>query len=234
MPKIEILYGVEGAKEAKGIVVIIDVFRAASTAAYLLNKGVKYIIPVSTKEEAFELKKENPDFVLMGEEGGYKIEGFELGNSPFDSNEYDLDGKVVIFRTTQGTQGIVSATNAAEVIFGSFPNAQAIADYINKKNPEIVSLVAMSGSGTKETGGKGGEDDEFAQFLLKKIQGEKPQVDPIIQYLETHEGSRRFLDPCVPEFPSEDFALCLATDIFSFISLVIGKDGKKIIIKKEI
>lgn len=231
MSKIEILYGVEGAKNAKGIVVIIDVFRAASTAAYLLNKGVESIIPVSTKEEAFELKKENPDFILMGEEGGYKISGFELGNSPFDVNEYDLGGKTVVFRTTQGTQGIINAINADEIIFGSFPTAQAIADYINKKNPAIVSLVAMGGSGTKETGGKGGEDDEFAKFLLKKIQGEKPPVDPIIKYLQTHEGSRRFLDPNIPEFPSEDFALCLATDIFNFIPLVIQKDGRQIIVK---
>ena len=232
--KINILYGVDGAKEATGVVVIIDVFRAASSAGYILNKETKYIIPVSTKEEAFRLKKENPDFILMGEEGGYKIDGFELGNSPFEAIEYDLKDKIIVFRTTQGTQGIVNAVKADEIIFGSFPNAQAIADYINDKKPEVVSLVAMGGTGTKDTGGKGGEDDQFAEFLKKKILGEKPQVDPIIKYLETHEGAKRFLDPCIPEFPSEDFSLCLATDIFNFVPLVNLRDGRQVIIKKEV
>jgi len=230
--KIDILYGIEGAKSAKGIAVIIDIFRASSCVAYALSKSIKYIIPVSTAEEAFALKKKNPDYILMGEDRGIKIEGFDLGNSPFEILELGdkLKDKIIVHRSSQGTQGIVNVKRADEIIIGSFPVAQAVANYINRKKSKFVSLVAMGGIGSNE--GSGGEDDVFAKFLKEKILGKKPEVDPIIKYLETHEGSRRFLDPNIPEFPNEDFSLCLATDIFDFVPVAV-KTSNGLIIKKH-
>lgn len=232
--KIEILYGVEGAKSAKGIAVIIDVFRASSCVAYALSKGVKFIVPVATAKEAFTLKKAHPNYILMGEDRGIKIEGFDLGNSPFEILELGnkLKDKIIVHRSSQGTQCIVNANNADEIIIGSFPVAQAIANYLNEKTSTILALVAAGGIGSIEKGSRGGEDEKFAKFLKEKILGKKPSVDPLIKYLETHEGARRFLDPNIPEFPSEDFSLCLATDIFDFVPVAIKtKDG--LIIKKH-
>lgn len=223
--KINILFGIDGAKEARGITVIIDVFRAASTASYILNKGAKYIIPVPTAEEAFILKKENPEFILMGEEKGYKIEGFDFGNSPFEVIEAILKDKVVVFRTTQGTQGIVSAINASEILFGSFPYAQAIVDYINHKKPEIVSLVVM---------GDSGEDEIFAHFLKNRLEGESPKIEKAVEEIRVGAGAKRFLDPHLLEFPTADFDLCLAADIFNFVPIVANQNGRQIIIKKSL
>lgn len=223
--KINILFGAEGAKEARGIVVIIDVFRAASTASYILEKGAKYIIPVSTADEAFAEKYENPDFILMGEEKGYKIEGFDFGNSPFEVIEAILKDKVVVFRTTQGTQGIVNAKNASEILFGSFPYAQAIVDYINLKKSETVSLVVM---------GDSGEDEVFAQFLKKRLEGENPKIEAVVEEIRVSAGAQRFLDPHLLEFPTQDFELCLAADIFNFVPIVAQMDGHQIIIKKDL
>ena len=65
--KIEILQLLEGAQKASGLTVIIDVFRAFSTACYAVGNGVQKIFPVGDIEIAYQLKKENPDFILVGE-----------------------------------------------------------------------------------------------------------------------------------------------------------------------
>ena len=49
--KIKILHLIDGAKQAEGLTVIIDVFRAFSLECYLYNMGVKEIRPVGTIEE---------------------------------------------------------------------------------------------------------------------------------------------------------------------------------------
>lgn len=215
--KINKLFGVEGAKNTQGITVVIDIFRAATVEAFLLDKGVKEIIPVATVEEAFKLKKENPDYILCGEDRGYKIEGFDLDNSPFAISEINnLEGKTIVHRSSQGTQGIVNAKNAQEVIFGSFVVTSAITEYLVKKNPFVCSIIAMDGPDT--------EDEIFADFLISKLKNELTRdIDEITEYLSKHHASARFLDPTIPEFPKEDFYLSMNVDRFNFIPLVQGK-----------
>lgn len=208
------LFGVEGAKQASGITVIIDIFRAATVEAFLLEKGVKEIIPVATKEEAFDIKESHPDYVLVGEEQGYRIDGFDFGNSPYEISEtYLLKDKTVVHRSSQGTQGIVNATHASEIVFGSFVTTSAIVDYISQKEGEDVSVVAMDGEGS--------EDDLFADYLIAKLSNKSPKhIEDIIDYLKHHPGGARFLDPNNNDFPEEDFYLCLDLDRFEFFPLL--------------
>ena len=77
---IQILHLIEGAKLARGITVIFDVFRAFSVEAYLFERGAECIIPVGDKEFAYKLKKENPKFLLVGERHGKIFPGFDMGN----------------------------------------------------------------------------------------------------------------------------------------------------------
>ncbi len=65
--EIEILHLLEGAKKARGLTVVIDVFRAFSTACYAFQGGASKIYPVGNIEIAFQMKKNNPDFILVGE-----------------------------------------------------------------------------------------------------------------------------------------------------------------------
>ena len=110
--KIEILQLIEGARVAKGLVVIIDVFRAFSTACYAFHKGVHTIIPVGDIERAYQLKENNPDYVLVGERDEKRPPGFDFGNSPTHINEAVLQGKTMVHTTSSGTQGIANAANA--------------------------------------------------------------------------------------------------------------------------
>lgn len=221
--KINRLFGVEGARGAQGITVIIDIFRAATVEAFLLDKGVKEIIPVATADEAFKYKKENLEYVLCGEERGCKIEGFDFGNSPFEiSKVNNLEGKTVVHRSSQGTQGILNAKNADEIIFGSFVTVSAISDYLINKNPPICSIVAMCRSDNEDD-----EDEVFADFLISKLNGEPTKdIKDITEYLSKRDSGAKFIDPNVPEFPKEDFYLCMDVDRFNFVPLV--RNGKVI------
>src|SRR5664280_1117329 len=141
--KIDILEFVEGAKKARGIAVIIDVFRAFSTACYAFDSGASRVIATGTADNAFILKKQYNSVVLTGERDEKKIEGFDLGNSPTEIIKSNLEGKTVALTTTAGTNGLLNAVNAEMVITGSLVNAGAVARYIRSLNPSHVSLVAM-------------------------------------------------------------------------------------------
>lgn len=205
---------IEGAKQAKGLTVIIDVFRAFSLEPYLFSMGAKEIIPVGKLEEAYELKKLHPDYVLIGERQGKKCEGFDFGNSPSSISGEIVQNKTIVHTTSAGTQGIANAIHAEEIITGSLVNAKAIAEYILKKNPSEVSLVCMGNSGIRPAA----EDELCAEYIKSLLEGNPMQdIDERIKDLQFH-GGEHFFNPDTQEiFPEPDFWLCIKRDIFDFV-----------------
>ena len=220
---IRILHLLDGARSAEGLTVIIDVFRAFSLEAYLYEAGARCIIPVGTVEEAFSVKKKHPDYVLAGERNGKKVEGFDLGNAPSAVKDLDVKGKTIIHTTSAGVQGLVSAQNSSEIITGALVNASAIARYIEKKNPPVVSLVAMGWNGVRET-----EEDELCASYIKSILDGRPVKDIQKQaYDLRYTEGKKFFDPDQQSvFPEADFPLCTAVDVMDFVIHVWrSKDG---------
>jgi len=219
MMKIEKLNLVEGAAMAEGFTIIIDVFRAFSVSCYLISKGAERIFTVGSIEEAFNLKKIHPDAVLVGERNERKCEGFDFGNSPTHLLAANFEGKKVIHTTSSGTLGISLAVNADEIITGSFVNAKAIATYLLKMNPQIVSLVAMGYEGKRATR----EDDFCADYIQNLIENRETNFDEMVETLRIGDGAR-LLDPKnQAHSPATDFELCLQKDIFNFV-LKVRKD----------
>ena len=64
---IQILQLVEGAQKARGLTVIIDVFRAFSTACYAFGNGASEILCTGEVDTAFRLKEENTHCCLLHE-----------------------------------------------------------------------------------------------------------------------------------------------------------------------
>ena len=220
--EIEIYRLIEGARQADGLVVMIDVFRAFSMECYLYALGAREIRPVGTVEETFAWREKDPDCILVGERHGRKIEGCDLGNSPSSVDPGLIRGKRVIHTTSAGTQGIVNAVRADEIITGSFVNAKAISEYIRKKEPEKVSLVCMGREGIAPA-----EEDELCAVYLKNLltAGEMPGIDPALWNLRFG-GGRHFFDPGLRDvFPEQDYWMCIARDRFGFV-LRIGKDSE--------
>jgi 2-phosphosulfolactate phosphatase len=212
---------ISGAKNATGLTVIIDVFRAFTTAAYAFSNGAVKIIPVGSVEEALELKKHHPDWLTMGEKDGIKVEAFDYGNSPYEIMEVSLRGKTIVQRTSAGTQGIVNAVNASEILPGSFVIADAIVDYIKARNPETVSLVAMGWGGVDIAP----EDEFLADYLQTRLHREEPDFNDM--KLRIREGSQgaKFFDPTQPQFVEGDFHAAMDLNRFNFILKVMG-DGR--------
>lgn len=206
---IQKLSDIQGAKNADGLVVVIDILRAATVEAYLFSIGVTSIIPVSTAEEAFLLKRQHPDYILVGENYGIKIEGFDYGNSPTELLKVDLKNKVVVHRSTRGTQGLVNATKASELIFGSFVTCSAIVTYAHKKKIKKVSIVAMDE-----------EDSLFSDYLEKSLLGQKTNIDQVKEALYSHPNVKYYFDTQKEAFPRADIDLALQVNKFNFVCLV--------------
>jgi len=228
MSEITILRLIEGAKQAKGLTVIIDVFRAFSLECFLYDKGVKQIRPVGSIEEAVALHEMIGDSVLIGERHGKKVDGFDFGNSPSSVTKEAVDGKTVIHTTSAGTQGIVSAVNADEIITGSLVNAKAIAQYIKMKNPSQVSLVCMGNEGIRIA-----KEDELCAEYIRSLVLEEEFFDFEERLMNLQfDGGDHFFNPKTQEiFPEPDFWLCIQHDIFPFI-IQVKKDEYGFITKK--
>lgn len=225
---ITIHHFIKGAQNAIGLTVVIDVFRAFSTACYVFANGADKIIPVGELEIAYRLKKENPHFVLIGEREGRKQPGFDYGNSPTEIENVDLSGKTIVQTTSAGTQGLANAKNADKIITGSFVNAGTIVEYIRKRQPKTVSLVAMGKSGMEEAM----EDTLCAEYIKSALEGKPMDFNEIyIQLLESEAG-KEFFDPDCHWRPKSDFELCLKLDRFNFVLRVEKAEDDFLSLKK--
>jgi 2-phosphosulfolactate phosphatase len=211
--KIDILQLVDGARKARGLTVVIDVFRAFSAACYVMANGAEKIISVGSVETAFRLKSEHPDYLLMGERNERKVAGFEYGNSPFEIENIDFSGKTVVQTTSAGTQGLINAIHADEVLTGSFVNADAIVDHIQKQDPERVSLVCMGYAARHPIE----EDSLCAAYIRQKLEGTTPDYDEMTETIRQTSGKRFFIAGHQDHAPSTDFYLCLDLNRFDFV-----------------
>ena len=80
---------IDGARAARGVVIVIDVFRAFTTAAVAFDKGVDRILLTASPEEALELRRQGLGQFCMGEVGGIRPDGFDFGNSPYELSQVD-------------------------------------------------------------------------------------------------------------------------------------------------
>lgn len=227
---IQILHLLEGAKNARGMTVIIDVFRAFSLECYIYACGAERIIPVKTVEEAFAWRKKDPSCILAGERNGIMVEGFDYGNAPSQFQGLDLSGRTVIHTTSAGVQGLVNASKADVILTGSLVNARATADYIKRHDPASVSLVAMGWNAMRDT-----EEDLLCAEYIKALLEEKdmPEIHRLADELRYTEG-RKFFDPSKPEFPEADFALCTDVDRFDgVIEVLRTEDGFETVWRKQ-
>ncbi|MCC3145748.1 2-phosphosulfolactate phosphatase [Halanaerobium sp. Z-7514] len=212
--KINIYQFIEGAKKAEGLAVIIDVFRAFSTSAYLFANGAQAIYTVSEVDEARKLAEKIENNVLVGERNGIKLAGFDYGNSPYLISKQNFKGKNIILTTSAGTKGIINAAQAEEIITGSFVNVSAAANYIEKKDFEKISLVAMGVNAEKTAE----EDMALAQYLKNKLEGkENLNQEQLRKKLYSPAGDKFFNSSTQSDMPEEDFNYCLNIDKFDFV-----------------
>lgn len=204
---------VAGAQAARGLVVVIDVFRAFSVAAYAFARGAARSIPVADVDRAFELKRQHPDALLLGERFAKPLPGFDCGNSPTELERFDVQGRTLIHTTHSGTQGLANTTHADETIAGALVNCAAIVRYIRNRNPTSVTLVRMG----QEARERCDEDDLCAELIGARLRGESPDISQVQERLRSALSAKKFFDPDCTWAPERDFDLCTQIDVFDFV-----------------
>lgn len=213
MPTVHVVDFVAGARAARGLAVVIDVFRAFSLAAYAFAAGARTIIPLASVDHARALKEQHPDYLLVGERYARPLPGFDHGNSPAALQRLELQGRTLIHTTHAGTQGLVQAAAAEEVITGALVNAAAIVRYARARRFTEVTLVRMGQHATERCA----EDDLCAELLARRLQGEIVEMPDVAQRLRIAPSAAKFFDPACPWAPPEDFHLCTQLDRFDFV-----------------
>ena len=215
--------------EAQGVVVVIDVLRAFTTAAYAFYNGAKKIIPVGTTQEAFELRNKIPGSMLMGEEHGYKPNGFDFGNSPAEIINQDLSNKILIQRTSAGTQGLVRSKTNSGLLAASFVVADATAEYLKALAPEITSFIITGNS----LGRDGEEDLACAEYIAGLAENRNLDSNSYTSRILTSSVGQSYLNGENEYLSEEDLILSSQVNRFSFTMVVRKEDDLLVIFRND-
>jgi 2-phosphosulfolactate phosphatase len=212
---------IRDAREAQGIAIIIDVFRAFTTAAIAFHQGATRIVLVAEIEEALALKKRGVGDLLMGEVDGRRPDGFDFGNSPYEISQADLAGKTLIQSTRAGTVGVAAAARGDSIYLGSFVVAEATATAVRRENPPLVSIIAMGDQGRVRSD----EDELCSLYLRNLLQGRRPDVASVRNLVLVGGATQKFHDASQPQFHPKDVGLALQFNRYPFAMKVSREDG---------
>ena len=221
--KIAVVDHVAGAAQARGIALVIDVFRAFTVAPHAVAAGASRVLPVGAIEDAFALRERMPDAVLAGERHARKLPGFDIGNSPTEVVGFGVAGRPFVHTTHAGTQGLVNATGADEVLTASMVNVSALVRYVRSRAPAQVTIVRMG----HEARERCAEDDLCAETLVDLFEGRSPpSTDAVRDHLRDAPAAVKFFDPACDWAPRPDFDYCTEVDRFDFVlRLRVAADG---------
>lgn len=121
-------------------VVVVDILRATSCMTTAFAHGIAAIKPFAKLEDCMAMKASG--YYTAGERDGKKVEGFDLGNSPFEYMEDYLKGQRIAFTTTNGTQAIARSEGAREIVIGSFLNLSAVANHLLSTDNNVLVVCA--------------------------------------------------------------------------------------------
>lgn len=210
-------------------VVVIDVLRATTSMCVAFGIGVNKILPVSSPEEAQIFK--DFDFVIAAERNAEKVEGFDMGNSPFEYENPLLAGKNIAFTTTNGTKAIKlsKAAKAKKIAIGAFTNISALCNWLNQQPEDLVLLC----SGWKDKFNL--EDTLFAGAVLAQLENQLELKDDAAHLaLDYYKSNRNNLEDTVRKsshaqrfkllhLQTDDISFCLKKDLYHVVPVLQGE-----------
>lgn len=214
-PRIVHATGVDGAREARGTTVVIDVLRAFTVSAYALHGGARECRLVKTVDEARALAASTPGSVICAEEEGLPVEGIPISNSPTKIRELDLKGRVLIQRSSAGTQA-AAAVESDDMFAASLVVARATVQACLLRNPQTLTLIASADHP---------EDHACAAYMDAIIRGQAPDLERLLRPLRETDRYRKLAAGNWPGFPPSDLELSLQADVFDFAMPVTRQKG---------
>ena len=158
-------------EKAKGrVVVAIDVLRACSTILTALRRGARGVIPVPDREHAARVASnlDPGSYLLGGERGGFRIDGYHCGNSPLEYTREVVQGRTLVLSTTNGTVAMHKGREARLLLVGCFLNIDRVAEAVREAGLDLVIIC----SGQKKQ--VSFEDTLCAGYLLDRLWNGRP------------------------------------------------------------
>jgi len=199
--------GVDGARFARGVVVVIDVLRSFTVSAYALAGGARECLLVTTVDEARRLAERIPGAVVCAEEGALPVPGIAISNSPTQIRATDLKGRTLVQRSSAGTQVMAAVRDCDAMFAGSLVVAGATAQACLLRHPSTVTLVASADFP---------EDHACARYLDALLGGRRVDLEPMLMPLRESARYRKVQAGDWPGFPPSDIELALQVDTFDF------------------
>jgi 2-phosphosulfolactate phosphatase len=197
-----------------GAVVVVDVLRAFSTAAYALAAGALHVYVVGRVDEALAFKAAKPGSLAMGEEHGRRPPGFDFANSPAQLAGADVAGRVIVQRTSAGTQGVVASRAATRLWCASLVTASATAAAVRAAGlgPPTYVITGWSASAS----GSGADDLATAELIERARTGRPLDAAATARLVATSEEAARTLVIGEGHVEPEDVTRSVAVDAFDF------------------
>jgi 2-phosphosulfolactate phosphatase len=198
-----------------GAVVVVDVIRAFTTAAYAFAAGASQILLVDSIAEALALKEANPELLLMGEDGGLRPPGFDFSNSPVEVAAADLRGRVLVQRTSAGTRGVVAAKAATRLWCASLVCASATAAAVRESGLGAPTYVITGNF--EDSPNKNGVDDLATARLIDRARcGDEIDADETARFVAASDEARRTLTLGHGHVDPDDIVYATRVDAFDF------------------
>jgi len=213
-----------------GPVVVVDVLRAFTTAAYAFASGADAIYLVAAVEEALAFKEQHLGAVAMGEDHGRRPVGFDFSNSPVAVSHADLTGRTIVQRTSAGTQGVIAATNADRLWVASLVCASATASAVNgaKLGDRAYVITGCFADAPDTTG----DDDRLtADFIERVRNGRDPNWAQTVGALKETNEAKRTLALGAEDADPRDVAFAARIDAFDFAMEVV-RDERGVRLKR--
>jgi 2-phosphosulfolactate phosphatase len=213
--------------------IAVDVLRATTTMATVLASGGEAVQVFSDLDKLMQQSEAWPaeKRLRVGERGGAKVPGFDLGNSPLDCTPELVQGRRLFMSTTNGTRALERVQDANIVLTAAFVNRNAVVQYLLEQQPETVWIVGSGWEGSfslEDTACAGAVAHSIRQHTnlpLDKLAGNDEVISAIALYSQwqdnllellhqaTH-GQRLLRLNCV-----EDLKYCAQTDILNVLPI---------------
>ena len=184
------------------IAVVIDVLRAFSTACVAFERNASGIVLVPDADAAFQIKRSHPDYLLVGETDCYPIDGFDFGNSPTELSHANVDGRILVHKTTAGVPATLGTLDRDRVFVTGLMTAQ-----VTSTHAESLGLVEYVPSDPF-----GDEDVACAEYMRGEITLERARARVVASA-----AAQKFLRDDEPAFPRSDLDICLRPAAARFV-----------------
>lgn len=130
--------------------IAVDILRATTTISTALAAGAEAVQVFSDLDQLIKTSASHPEALRLrsAERGGKTVEGFDLGNSPFDYTTERVKGKRIFMSTTNGTRALQCIQSSPVVLAAAMINLGTVLNYLRQTQPKTVWIVASGWEGS--------------------------------------------------------------------------------------